>query len=56
MSINLTRHQIENLARPILGMLDEIEKYYENPENEKRFREWYKEKYGHEPNDEVSKK
>ena len=42
----LTQFQISNLARPILDKLSDIEKFYQDEQNEKAYREWYKQKYG----------
>lgn len=49
----LSQTQIETLARPLVGMVQTITDFYKNPQNEKRYREWYKQKYGHYPKDEV---
>ena len=50
---NLSQNQIEDLARPFVGMVDVLKDFYKDPQNEKRYREWYMKKYGHEPTDEV---
>ena len=49
MAINLTSSQITELANPFKGMLDSISEFYENPNNEKGFREWHLKKFGCEP-------
>jgi hypothetical protein len=49
MAINLTHTQVNDLAKPFASMLDSISKFYENPKNEKGFREWHLKKYGCEP-------
>ena len=46
--IKLSEWQIEQLAKPIVKMLPMIEKWYENPENMKAYRKWYREYYGKE--------
>lgn len=42
----LSQWQIQNLATPIAHMLDKIAKFYEDPENERKYQEWYLKKYG----------
>ena len=44
----LNSFQVADLARPLLGMVDTILKYYKDPAHEKAFREWYQKRYGHE--------
>lgn len=39
------------IARQILSMRSQIEKFYEDPKNQKGFREWYRKKYGREPDE-----
>lgn len=39
----LSKSQIKNLANPLV---DKVVEFYKNPENEKRFREWYEATYG----------
>lgn len=51
--VELSQSQITNLAKPIVGMAQVIQDFYKDPRNEKRYREWYLHKYGHEPTDEV---
>ena len=41
--IELSRAQIKNLATPLV---DKVQEFYKNPENEQRFREWYEATYG----------
>ena len=48
----LTEEQISSLARGIIEQLDSIKEYYKDPENERKYREWYKERYGCYPKDE----
>lgn len=43
----LTPQQIEDLARPFAGMVNRILAYYDDPEHEKEFQEWYLREYGH---------
>lgn len=47
--MQLTQHQVNDLATPFVGMLDSITKFYENPDNVKAYREWYLKKFGCEP-------
>lgn len=53
--IELTPWQIENLARPLLGMISTIEEFYKEPQNERAYREWYFKKYGKYPKEETNK-
>ena len=53
MQVELSPAQITNLAKPIVGMAQAIQDFYKDPQNEKRYRDWYFQKYGHEPKDEV---
>ena len=43
MKVELSKNQIKNLAIPLV---DKVEEFYKNPENEQRFREWYEATYG----------
>ena len=38
--------QIDALARPLVGMIDEIVNFYRDPENQRRFNAWCLQKYG----------
>lgn len=46
-NITLTPQQIDDLARPLVGMADRIRAYYDDPEHEREFQEWYLKEYGH---------
>ena len=41
--VELSQSQIKNLAIPLV---DKVQEFYKNPENEQRFRKWYEETYG----------
>lgn len=41
--VELSQTQIKNLAIPLV---DKVQEFYKDPENEKRFREWYEATYG----------
>lgn len=41
--VELTPAQIKNLAIPLV---DKVQEFYNDPENEQRFREWYEATYG----------
>lgn len=43
----LTSIQIEELARTVASINQSIVGFYNNPENEKAFQDWYFKKYGH---------
>lgn len=44
--VELTPAQIKNLAIPLVGLMNKVQEFYNDPENEKRFREWYEATYG----------
>lgn len=44
---SLSKHQVEDLARPFVSMVDRIKAFYEDPKNERDFQEWYLKEYGH---------
>ena len=44
---SLSKHQVEDLARPFVSMVDRIKAFYEDPKNERDFQEWYLREYGH---------
>ncbi len=41
--------QIKSLARPIVAMAEKILSYYNDPQHEQAFQDWYLKKYGHRP-------
>ena len=43
----LTANQIDDIARTVASIEQTIAGFYNNPENEKAFQEWYFNKYGH---------
>jgi len=43
----LSKQQVEDLARPFIGMVDRIKAFYDDPANERAFQEWYLKEYGH---------
>ena len=55
MAIELSKEQINNLARPLVNMSQIINDFYKNAQNEQSYREWYHNKYGRYPTDEVTK-
>lgn len=42
----MSEQQTIDLARPFVKKVQTIVDYYENPENERAFQEWYLQKYG----------
>lgn len=46
-TVTLSKQQIEDLARPFVGMVERIEAYFDDPKNERDYQEWYLQKYGH---------
>ena len=43
----LTTSQVQDLARTVAWISDTIEGFYNNPENEKAYQDWYLKKFGH---------
>lgn len=41
----LTQNQIDDLARTVASIEQTIVGFFDNPENEKAFQEWYAKKY-----------
>ena len=41
----LTQNQIDDLARTVASLEQTIVGFFDNPENEKAFQEWYAKKY-----------
>ena len=50
----LTSTQIEDLARTVASINQSIIGFYDNPENEKAFQDWYFKKYGHYEKESIS--
>lgn len=45
--VELSKSQIKNLAVPLLDkVVEQMQEFYKNPENEQRFRIWYEATYG----------
>lgn len=47
--MTLTESQVTDLAQPFTSMLESISKFYENPINRNKYREWHLKKFGCEP-------
>lgn len=43
----LTTNQINELARTVASIEQHIIGFYDNPDNERAYQEWYFNKYGH---------
>lgn len=43
----LTPNQIKDLARTVADIEQHIVGFFDNPENEKQYQDWYFNKYGH---------
>ena len=43
----LTTVQIDDIAKTVASLEQTIVGFYDNPENEKAFQDWYFKKYGH---------
>ena len=50
-TLDLTSYQVNELAKPFMGMIDSITKFYENPKVKKGFEEWHLKKFGRKPNE-----
>lgn len=44
--MQLDERQVMELAKPFAKMTDTLTEFYNNPENMKKYREWYLRKYG----------
>ena len=45
--IELSSWQTDNLSKPLVDKLfTQMQEFYKNPDNEKRFRDWYRATYG----------
>ena len=42
----LDEKQIMELAKPFVGMVDSLVEFYNDPQNQKKYQEWYVKKYG----------
>lgn len=51
-TVELTAEQITDLSRPFIGLAQEIKEFFQIPENNRAYREWYRKKFGYEVNDE----
>ena len=47
--MQLENTQVIDLAKPFAKMVDSLKEFYNNPENKRKYREWYLKKYGCEP-------
>lgn len=46
MHTELSQEQVNNLARPLVGMMGAIEEFFKDPQNEQAYQDWYCKKYG----------
>lgn len=51
MKLELSQEQLNNLATPVVSMVDSIAEFFQHPQNEKAYQEWYRTKYGYYPNE-----
>ena len=42
----LTPNQVKDLASTVAGISQHIKEFFDDPENEKAYQEWYLKKYG----------
>lgn len=50
----LNQSQVKDLAHHFVSIRDSLEKFFDDPENKQAYREWHQEKYGCDPDEEVS--
>ena len=50
----LTSNQINDLAKTVASIEQHIKGFYDNPENEKAYQDWYFRKYGHMDKESIS--
>lgn len=50
----IAEQQAVDLARHFVGLRSALEKFFADPDNQEAYRKWYREKYGREPDEEVS--
>ena len=50
----LTPNQIKDLARTVAGIEQHLKGFYDDPENEKAYQDWYFKKYGHNEKESIS--
>ena len=50
-ALDLASSQVNELAKPFIGMIDSITKFYENPKVKKGFEEWHLKKFGRKPDE-----
>ena len=43
----LTSNQIDDLAKTVAGIEQHIKGFFDNPDNEKAYQDWYLKRYGH---------
>ena len=43
----LTPNQVKDLARTVAGIEQHLKGFFDNPDNEKAYQDWYNKKYGH---------
>lgn len=51
--MQLTQSQVADLSNHFVGIRDSLEKFFNDPENQKAYQKWYLEKYGKTPEEEV---
>lgn len=51
--MQLAQSQVDNLSRHFVTIRDSIEKFFNDPENQKAYQKWHLEKYGKTPKEEV---
>lgn len=52
--MRIAEQQVIDLARHFVGIRSELEKFFADPDNQKAYQEWYRKKYGHSVDEEVS--
>lgn len=52
--MKIAQQQAVDLAKHFVGIRKELENFFSNPDNQKAYEQWYREKYGHAVGEEVS--
>lgn len=47
----LDKAQVNELAKPFVAMANTLAEFYNDPENKRKYQEWYFKKYGCKPNE-----
>lgn len=51
--MKIAQQQVTEIAQHFVGIRSELEKFFSDPTNQKAYEQWYREKYGHAPDEEA---